>query len=579
MSDFKCVLIEDARIADITSEEVFGVQSGASQSTYQQFQAVSSSNSSIVFSVQIPSENIVIDRHLLLQSTLTASITCGNVPAGDLAFQYGSTDSFQAFPLNSLFTTTQATINNVSVSTNTQDVLPMLMRMNDNRVLSRFNGLTPSLPDNQYGVYSNAVGANNNPLASYNNNSYDTDFVPRGAYPISMSVSHYVGGVLSGSSLVSTSTSDTWVIVLTSQFTEPFLALSPFINCLPNNSAGLVGINNMSLVLNVDNTCRRLFSSATGYITNISLGSTSQSVGFANTRLLFNFLSLQPEQYAKISTKNVVPFLDYPRYLTTFTNSNAVATGQTTTLTSQSIQLNQVPDLILICARIPMSSQNWNNTSSFLKINGIQVNFNNSSGLLATATAQDLYNISVANGSAQSYSEWVGAVNDNNAATGYVTSIPTTGSLLVLNPVNQFALPSYLSASSLGQYQFQFNLSVTNQFPFSITPEVCIITMNSGIFCTQQGTSQIFTGILTKEQVLKTKEMNPVPHLDSMEYQRLVGGKLGNMGMSALMKMVRHYKKNKLGGIHSGAGFPSGNVSGGSMSGGSMKGKLSKHLK
>jgi len=68
MSDFRTVLIEDSRIADITSTEVFGVQSSAAQSTYQQFQAVSTSNSSIVFNVQVPSENIVIDRHLLIST-------------------------------------------------------------------------------------------------------------------------------------------------------------------------------------------------------------------------------------------------------------------------------------------------------------------------------------------------------------------------------------------------------------------------------------------------------------------------------------------------------------------------------
>jgi hypothetical protein len=146
MSDFRTVLIEDSRIADITSTEVFGVQSSAAQSTYQQFQAVSTSNSSIVFNVQIPSENIVIDRHLLISSQLSFEITAGSVPVGEQVFQYGLTDCLQAFPLNSLFTTTQATINNVSVSTNLQDVLPMLMRMNDKRVLSRYNSLTPSLP-------------------------------------------------------------------------------------------------------------------------------------------------------------------------------------------------------------------------------------------------------------------------------------------------------------------------------------------------------------------------------------------------------------------------------------------------
>ena len=142
MSDFRTVLIEDARIADITATEVFGVQSSASQSTYQQFQAVSSSNSSIVFNIQVPSENIVIDRHLLIASQLSFQLSLGSVPVGSQCFQYGLTDSLQAFPLNSLFTTTQATINNVSVSTNLQDVLPMLMRMNDKRMLSRYNSLT-----------------------------------------------------------------------------------------------------------------------------------------------------------------------------------------------------------------------------------------------------------------------------------------------------------------------------------------------------------------------------------------------------------------------------------------------------
>ena len=261
MSDFRTVLIEDARIADITSSEVFGVQSGPAQSTYQQFQAVSSSNSSIVFNVQIPSENIVIDRHLLLASQVAFEINAGNVPIGDQVFQYGLTDSLQAFPLNSLFTTTQTTINNVSVSTNLQDVLPMLMRMNDKRVLSRYNSLTPSLPDSAWGEYKSAPGSNNNPLASYNNNSYDEDYMPRGAFALDfLQIDHYIAGVYTDHSPISTATTDTWKIYIKVSLTEPFLALSPFINCEPQNNAGLVGVNNMSMVLNVDSSCRRLLT-------------------------------------------------------------------------------------------------------------------------------------------------------------------------------------------------------------------------------------------------------------------------------------------------------------------------------
>ena len=498
MADFSTALIEDCRIADITDKEVFGVQSSASQSTYQQFQAVSSSNSSIVFNVQIPSENIVIDRELLLQSTVTFRVFLGGVPADKQCFQYGLTDSVQAFPLNSLFTTTQCTLNNCSISTNTQDVLPMLMRMNDKRQLSRYNSMTPSMPDCAWGQNVDGIGSNNTPLASYANNGYDEDFMPRGAYPVIVeSIVHQIYGAGTDTSVISTDLRDTWVITLTGTFTEPFLALSPWINSLPSNQAGLVGINNLSMVLNVDTSCKRLFSTSntavvgdlqTSYITNILLGSATQPIGFQNTRLLFNFLSLQPEQYAKIATKNVVPFLDYPRYLTTFTNTTELASKASSTITSQSIQLNQVPDMILICARVPMSQQNWAYSSSFLTIDGISVNFNNSSGLLASATQQDLYKLSNRNGSAQSFYEFQGksVVNDN--ATGGVKTVATIGSLLVLNPVYDFSLPSYLSASSLGQYQFQFNLRVTNQFDYKITPELCIITVNSGLFCTQQGT-------------------------------------------------------------------------------------------
>jgi hypothetical protein len=609
MSDFRTVLIEDARIADITSTEVFGVQSSASQSTYQQFQAVSTSNSSIVFNVQIPSENIVIDRHLLMSSQLAFELNLGGgvygVPLGDQAFQYGLTDCLQAFPLNSLFTTTQTTINNVSVSTNLQDVLPMLMRMNDKRMLSRYNSMTPSLPDSAYGEYKSAPGSNNNPLAGYSNASYDEDFEPRGAYHLdSIQIDRYVSGVFTDNSPISTSaTTNTWKIFIKVTVTEPFLALSPFVNCEPENSAGLVGVNNMSMVLNVDNSCRRLFSTANnaisggnslvGYISSIALGwadapngGASQPIGFSNTRLLFNFLSLQPEQYAKISTKNVVPFTDYPRYLTTFSSGTTIAPGATQVLTSQSIQLNQIPDLILITARVPMSSQNWNYTSSFLTINNISVNFNNASGLLASATQQDLYNLSFANGSAQSFYEFRGFADNAQlppvAGQGGTLTVPTTGSLLVLNPVYNFSLPSYLSSSSLGQYQFQFNLTVTNQYDFSIAqPEICIITMNSGLFATQQGTSQIFTGILTKEQVLRTKEQNPVPHLASNEYKRMVGGKLINRGMGSLKKMIPKLLSGiaMSGSGSSGGGMSAGGLSAGGLSAGKKSvSKLAKHF-
>lgn len=563
MSDFKSVLVEDARISMLTSEEVFAVNASGAQSTYQQYSATSSSNSSLIWNVQIPSENILIDREILIRAQCNFSLNYSGVPAGAPAFIWGQTDSFQAFPINKLFTTQQVVINNVSTSTNTKDVIDCLLRMNSKDSLQRYNSMTPSMVDDAYGMYpyGAGIGANNNPVFSYNNASYDPDFLPRGAFPIdTFVIRHFIGGVETNGSNISTNLTDTWIVEVQATFTEPFVCLSPFLNCEPGNSAGLLGINNMSFTLNVDSSLSRVFSCAQvvrdlngipildangalqPYLKSVSPGIGASTL-FSSAQLLFNFLSLQPETYGKIQTKNVVPYLDYPRFLSQQTQTGVIQPGLTVQITSQNIQLNQISDKIIIAVRQPMSKQNAGNSASFLTIKNIQISFNNASGLLASAQPQDLYKLSSRNGNSQSFYEWGGLATNNDNESGKPVRVPTTGSMLVLDPVYDFALPSFLSNSSLGQYQFQFNITVFNQMPYAITPEILIITVNSGLFVTQTGTSQIFTGLLSKEQVLKTKAENPVPHLDSVEYKRLVGGKLSNMGMGNLYHMVDRRKK------------------------------------
>ena len=196
MSDF--VLIEDSRIANITDKEVYAVLSGASQSTYQEYISTSASSSSIVFNCQIPSENICVDRAIKIQSTVTLTLTLNvkdnngidnntsNPPQDELAFNYGQTDSLQAFPINSLCNSQQVSINNTTISQNTKDIMAMLLRMYDRRKLNRMNSTCPSLVDGYYCNYSDGYGCLNNSLGSYSNQSLDEDFTPRGAFPVSI---------------------------------------------------------------------------------------------------------------------------------------------------------------------------------------------------------------------------------------------------------------------------------------------------------------------------------------------------------------------------------------------------------
>lgn len=527
--DFKTTLIKDGRISDITDQLTYAVASGASSNTYQQFSAVSTSNSAMTFNIQVPSENIVVSREVLIQSDIYFTINITNVPNLSQAFNYGETDAFQAFPLNSLFTTCSAQINNTNVSSNLQDILPSILRLNDNRELYRYNGMTPSLPDQAYKLFSDGVGASNNPLGDWGDQSYDGDLMPRGAFPATFTLVHNITAGGQDASPISTNVLDTFVITGVVRVTEPLLGLSPFIyGDAVYNKQGLVGINAMSFVFNIDSSCKRFFSTShSAYTYSVSLGTQAQQNPFQNTRMLINFLSTQPTDL--ISARNVVPYMDLPRYLSLQSSTAPMNVGTSASFNSQNIQINQLPDYFIISVRKPMSTQTVKDSSTFLKINSISVNLNNTSGLLSSATAEDLWRISVNNHSTQSWAEFSGSVQQAVNNTGVGTPISTTGSLLILSPAYDLSLPDYLSSGSIGQYNFQFQINVTNIDNVAVTPEICIICVNSGIFTTIAGSSNIYTGVLTKQMVLdaKTNEESVDP-VSSVQYGRMVGGSLMN---------------------------------------------------
>jgi hypothetical protein len=581
MSDlFKTVLVKDSIIGDITSDMDYAVQSGASQTTYQPFPATSASNSALIFNVQVPSENVVLGRDILISTGITFTLTATGVPDTVPAIDLGNTDSLQAFPFNSLLNTATAQINNTTVSINTQDVLPSILRMNNSRELYRYNSMTPSLPDQAYAQYADAIGTNNNPLASYSTASYDLDQVPRGAFPIQVvSVVHTITGGGTDASLISTDPDDTFVIVLQTYVAEP-LFLSPFIWGNPEfNSQGLLGINNISFTFNIDATAKRLFCSSNNYITSITLGTSGNNNAFTssgtigvrpiptNPAVLMRFLSTQPSDL--IQTKNIVPYIDYPRYLTVSGNNPPMIAGATTTLTSSNLQINQIPDLFLITVRKPMSTQTYADSMSQFIINNVSINLNNQSGLLSSASQYDLWRMSSRNGSAQSFVEFGGQALANDSATGEGAIVYTTGSVLVINPAYDLSLPDYITCGSLGNYNFQFSVGVTNQFSSTIQPEICVVCVNSGIFTTQQGVSAVYTGILTKEMVLATKASRQVGAFTSQEVSRMIGGKMLNRCASAMKGMGRSKMAMSAGEMSAGV------MSAGASSGG--RSRLSKH--
>jgi hypothetical protein len=554
--DIKTIKITDSRINDLTNDMTFGVFDGGSQSTYQQFPFNSASNSSLTANIQIPSESIVSDARVLFKSDLNLTVQCGNVPATKQAFQYGLTDSLNSYPLQSCFTTANVLINNANSSTNYQDVLPFLKLLEDSKNSDKINSTSPDYVNEFWGMYSDAILTNSNPMASYNEASYDNARIPNGAYPCTITVNHYVAGVLTDSSLISTATTDTWTIYLTFKgLTEPFLGLSPFAN-KDFNKAGLLGLNNTALTLNIDSAVRRVFCTGntavnqagnglTSYITNISLGNpSSNGLGFTNSKLMFNFLTLSDLQYSKISTRAVTNYSSYDRYISPASSSPSVAPNGTGSVTFQNIQLNQIPNLLVFALRVPVSQQNWAYTDSFLKINTVSITLNNQSGLIASGLIENLYNMSVDSGSHQSFYAFGGRANA--IQNGVAVQVPTIGSMICINPSKFLSLNPLLSNSSIGQFNLQITItSFENQFPFTIQPEGIIMCLNSGYFITETGSSSIFTAVLDRQMVLDAKNQEHHDVIDEELYKRTVGGKMHH-GFSGIAKFFRHMKPHHM---------------------------------
>ena len=573
MNEFTPKLVLDSRIHDITHKVDVAVESSGSQSTYQNFPSVNSSNSSITFNVNVPSENIAVDRRILLQTDFTFTVEITNVPATKNAFCWGETDGFGQFPLNACFSQVQATINSASVNVPLDDVMAPLLRLCDQSQVSEMNLTTASYLDKTFSTLTGMEDYSSNPLSGGNKLNYNDKIQSRGVLtPSTISVLHYVDADGEpDTSLTSSGVSDTWTIAITTTLTEPLLFLSPFTGLVPtNDNACFLGINNMNIVCNIG-SLGNIYKTTNSYTYSVSLGkATTGADGFSNPKLLMNFLTLQPEQWSRINTRNVLPIQSYPRFVSTW--SGTYTTDSSDTFTFPVIQLNQIPDTLLIFVRPPKSDNNPKKQTGFLSIESASISFNNQSGILASCSPQELYNISKMNGSQQTWSEFSGymnvgqTINDPNTLTATNVSVSTQGSLLVVKPAYNFNLPSFLSSGSLGQYGLQVSLKAYNRLGYIVSnPEMVVIAVNSGIMVTQQGSTSLYSGLLTKEMVLSAKQQKPV--IDSSTYNKLVGGGVQESCKTALRNVVKkHFGTSK------GAGASGGGASGGGMSGGSLLG-------
>jgi hypothetical protein len=196
------------------------------------------------------------------------------------------------------------------------------------------------------------------------------------------------------------------------------------------------------------------------------------------------------------------------------------------TLQSQTITLPQIPDMLVIYVKPSIPPPNTQG-DFYLPITRISVNFDNFAGLLSSHTTQQLYQMSVDNGLHMDWNTWSGlgrVVNTTPQAAFAIqnaNNAPLVGGFLVLRMGKDITLQAGQAPSVVGNYTLQFNFDCYNQTVGAVNPTLYVMTVNSGFFETQQGSSRIIKGVLTEQEVISAP---PAPVGARGDLERLVGG-------------------------------------------------------
>ena len=645
---FEKILVKDDKIGCLTNKVKYAVNKGGQNITAMPFKAISQTTSAHVYNITVPSLETVISREVLWQSTVTLKITGQNKPNGQFLVNYGVTDALAPFPLHSLVTNMTTTINNNTVSMNVQDTLPALLRLIDAEELAKYECMTPTgldyLQDYRDGVdlqeymidavgarpvvfsvTTDAGGAEQAPadltatniatafrgtraqsFVSYENNSLAYDqrrpagstwyHKPRGSWVLLELYALDGAGNHRRPQVTDTT------VYATYKVTEPIM-MSPFVFGHPEGKQGFYGIQTMNFQMNINSNANRAWRS----VRFPGFDKTATVQSFGESMLIFTFLT--PHASDMLEPRNVVPYYELPIYrstnlnvaLTGLPSQNAIGTyqaagagdmdnlgrlnlGQIGDIQSSNIQLNCIPDKLIVFARKTVGNLTCGDTDSFLTIRGVSINWNNQAGILSSFSMEQLYRASIASGlnnltweefsgvttsvagtgtaglseprhwyngvGARSVVDTSGNVTDGNPGFKLV---PTTGSILVLNFADVLQLTEeYYAPGSLGSFNLQMKLTVQNNTKTPLTGndyELIIIPMNTGVFVNEKGTSSTFIALLTKEDVIQDSSQEPYTNF---EVKRMVGGSFLSGLKSSLgwLSSKLPFVKNALGSIN-----------------------------
>jgi hypothetical protein len=442
MSTSRVVKLLDHRLGAKSENMVsYVVKEGAQTISYIPLQSSSHSIQSTTFNLNNIGTNTCRDSRLdiVLTGTVTLNVTNtdnANPHPAIVSDNFG----FKRWGVNAGIQSVQHVINEASYTLSTNDILDAISRLNSHSErLNYYDNTQPDLIDD----FKNATGTPLTPLNSYSS-SQQGDGVWKGR-TLNWSV---VGG-FAANNIPQGATQN---VVINWKCVSPLI--TPYTNCADAEMRGLYAINGELITINY---VFDLFNNMFNYWAPPNITLNSGVVSFAPTATL-NTIYLTPYESLidMLPQNSVYHYNAYSQFTNTIGSCAPKSLLNGGAVSSQVCNFTNVPDKILVYARLSNGSRTAATPDKYLQIQNVTVQWDNGLPNLQSATNDQLWQISKRNGLNMDRACFrQDCLNQAISDASNSAKIYGCGSVLVIDPVLDLSIRPGASTGTSGRYIFQ----------------------------------------------------------------------------------------------------------------------------
>lgn len=542
----EAVLVKDPR-AIIDNKRVYSILKCGKRTTFKPWTSTSVSTANINFQTPPPSNAILVDRKITFTLPMRLTFTATVAP-GFRVFNKNY-DAPRAFPIHSMLDTIQLNINNAGITQNIGEIIHALLRFNaDRKLFAKDYSETPTCLDCSQS-YGDLIGTVHNPLSMYGDSNFD-DVSNRGGFSGFKIVENPRNDLLVNQVLVGKID-----MICTEQ-----IMLSP-LYWGGENASAFANVTSMDWVFNFlsSGPANRAWSHYNDPAVSVITASSVQfnnltTFKFDTNQPFLNITYITPDDTTMVNPQMPItyPYFAVDKYVTDTYNS--IPYNGTAQLQSNNIQLSSIPRRLYIYAR-PNNSFYYSNpgvTDCYYAIQSISLQFENYTGLFASATQYQLYEMSRKNHCNLSWSEWSGqGMYPIGGADWdqFSHQFSGPGSIICIEFASDIGLDNN-EAPGLGQgtYNLQVAVNIKNvnsSLEWNAAPiSLYVIPVLEGSFTiTNSGSALTQTSVVSVQDVLNAQQNPMYSYLDVQEVNggNFLSG-LKNFGQKAISNIGRANK-------------------------------------